>query len=214
MLEKRFPKAISAYRLFLFGVKEFYKDLKGFYKIVKFLRKGNTYLNLNRSELELYYQMPRDILKLLPVLVLASLPLSNYLILPLIIYFPRQLLTSHFWNLQQKTEFRIIYLKKRLTHHRPVFRHLQGRLNEIDDKVAKDKWASTLGLLGSGVQPTIDDILECKDLFQMDPYKLNRLRRSHIVNYVNHQVNELKFNVHYGVLEIVGKNAWDTGILV
>lgn len=179
--EKRFPKAVSAYRVFMLGVKEFYKDLKGFFKIVTFLRKDNKYLNLNRRELELYYQMPKDILKLLPVLVLGSLPLSNYFILPLIIYFPKQLLTSHFWNLQQKTEFRIFYLQKRLMNHRQVFRHLQAHLCDIDNKVLREKWATTLGLIGSGVQPTIEDILECKDLFQEEPYHLSHLSRKHIV---------------------------------
>lgn len=181
IVERRFPKAISAYRIFTFGVKEFYKDLKSFFKVVHYLRKGHTYLNLNRSEIELYYQMRRDILKLLPVLILGSLPFSNYVILPLILYFPRQLLTSHFWNLQQKNEFRVVYLQKRLMYHRPVFRHLQANLKNVENVTLQEKWGHVLGLIGSGVQPTTEDILECKDLFNREPYHLKNLSRNHIV---------------------------------
>lgn len=182
VIEKRFPKAMDAYRVFIFGVKEFYRDLKDFLKVAHLVhRDSRLYSNLNRKEIELYYQMPRDILKLAPILIFSSLPFAYYILLPLIVYFPRQLLTSHFWNLQQKKEFSIMYLQKRLMYHRPVFRHLQARLKKIDDKLLQEKWANILGLIGSGVQPSIEEILECKELFDVAPYDLKYLSRNHIV---------------------------------
>lgn len=174
---------MNAYRVFTYGVKEFYIDLKSFIKVINILHRGKLFLNLTRREIELYYQMPRDMLKVVPILILGSLPFSNYVILPLIVYFPRQLLSSHFWNLQQKNEFSIIYLQKRLMHQRPVFRHLQANARKIQDKVLQDKWSNILGLIGSGVQPAMEDILECQRLFDREPYDLTLLSRSHIVRH-------------------------------
>lgn len=36
--------------------------------------------------------------------------------------FPKQLLTSHFWSLQQRTQFAVNDQKARLHHYKPVFR--------------------------------------------------------------------------------------------
>lgn len=39
-----------------------------------------------------------------------------------------------------------------------------------------------LGLIGSGGQPTVEEILACKQLFMDEPYHLLYLSRNHIVS--------------------------------
>lgn len=186
IIEQRFPNAIRMYRVFMDGLKEFYTDLKDFVRIVRLLNTpGNTLRNLTRKEIELYHQMPKDMIKVAPVLIFSTLPLSNYFVLPLIYMFPRQLLTSHFWNLQQRSEFNVLILKERLIYNRPVFRHIQARLDSLQGHHLYCPWKNILAMLGSGVQPSIAKILMCKDLFMDEPYELNCLHRKHMVCTLN-----------------------------
>lgn len=181
-IERRFPNAMRTYRVFMDGLKEFYTDLKDFVRIVRILNSpGNSLANLTRKEIELYHEMPKNMLKVAPVLIFCTLPFSNYLVLPLIYLFPRQLLTSHFWNLQQKSEFSVLILKQRLMHNRPVFRHIQAELENLKDHPLYCAWRNILGMLGSGVQPSVAKILMCKDLFVGKPYEFGYLNRNHMV---------------------------------
>lgn len=186
ILTNRFPNAMKVYRSFMDGVKCFYIDVKEFLRIVKLLYFTNVSIhNLNRSELELYHSMPKDIMKIAPVLLVSTLPLANYVIFPLIFYFPRQLLTKHFWTIQQRAEFNVLNLRGRLTSNRPVFRHLQSKLYKVPNNAyLRDKWGRILGLLGSGQHPTVAEILECKELFLGRPYHLlyiNQLHARHLL---------------------------------
>lgn len=67
-----------------------------------------------------------------------------------------------------------------------LFRHLQSQLNFIKhDKCKKqlfENWNKVLGSIGSGGQPTVDEILACKQLFMDEPYHLLYLSRNHIVS--------------------------------
>ncbi|KAF7279751.1 hypothetical protein GWI33_006781 [Rhynchophorus ferrugineus] len=198
ILEKNFPTTMKTYRVFTEGIKVFILDTREYFKIVRLLNSpGGTYTKLLRREIELYHQMPKDMFKVAPILIFSTLPFAFYVLLPLIYALPKQLLTSHFWTLEQKSRYNIEYLHDRLVHNRPVFRHLQSQLNfikynkEIRDDLY-DSWAKVLGQLGSGVQPTIEDILACKCLFQDEPYHLFYLSRNHIFHLVR------THNIHAG----------------
>lgn len=182
LIEQRFPTAYLTYRVFVDGLKEFYVDLKSFVRIVRALNISGADLNdLTRKEIELYHQMPKDIMKMGPLLIFSTFPFAYYVVLPLIYLFPRQLMTSHFWNLQQKSEFSVLELKQRLMNNRPVFRHVQAKLKSLKGHQLYCSWKNILGMLGSGVQPSTDKILVCKDLFAEKPYDLRYLSRSHVV---------------------------------
>lgn len=84
LLEKRFPAAMKVYRVFMDGVKEFFADMKAFLKIRRIMSTRLDGLEvLTRKELELNYQMPRDMWKVAPVLVLSAVPFGHYVIFPL-----------------------------------------------------------------------------------------------------------------------------------
>jgi hypothetical protein len=96
--------------------------------------------------------------------------------------FPRQLLSSHFWSLQQKSDFAVDALKRRLYNQRPVLRSMQSRLEDIESPEMFHKWRHILGLLGSGVHPSTEKLSEVKSIFMGEPYHLKSLYSNHVVN--------------------------------
>lgn len=75
---------MQMYRVFVDGMKDFYRDMKLFLKISRIANTSALGLRaLTRKELELYYQMPKDMLRVAPVLLFSALPFANYFILPL-----------------------------------------------------------------------------------------------------------------------------------
>lgn len=84
VLEKKFPAAMKVYRVFTVGIKDFYLEMKQFLKITRIVHNSTQGLRaLTRRELEIYYQMPKDMLRVAPVLAMSALPFANYVIFPL-----------------------------------------------------------------------------------------------------------------------------------
>lgn len=75
---------MHVYRVFLSGVKDFFGDMKKYLKITR-IANGSTLgmRALTRKELELYYQMPREMMKIAPVLLVSALPFANYVVFPI-----------------------------------------------------------------------------------------------------------------------------------
>ncbi|KAG5676368.1 hypothetical protein PVAND_006209 [Polypedilum vanderplanki] len=179
VLEKKFPSAMHIYRVFSIGVKEFFNDTKMFFKINSIVNKQGL-KSLTRKEMELFNQMPKDMMKVSPVLLISALPFANYVIFPLAYMYPRTFLTSHFWSLQQRAEFQQLYIKERTAYNKKIFRKLQQNLNATVLLPCHNEFNYVLGLLGSGTHPTADDIIKIKDIFKNSPYKLDSLTSSHL----------------------------------
>ncbi|XP_049885333.1 LETM1 domain-containing protein 1 [Pectinophora gossypiella] len=179
-LEVRFPTAVRMYRVFSIGIKDFLRDLKTYISLRIKITKDKGFSKMSRKDIELFQKMPSDMLRIAPVLVLSAIPFGNYVIFPLAFLRPKTLLCSHFWSIQQRVDFSRQDLTERLRNNKPVFRALQAKLDMIQDSGLKEKWSRILALLGSGVHPTPNDILECKDLFTKEPYQLNNLTYSHM----------------------------------
>ncbi|XP_015931039.1 LETM1 domain-containing protein 1 [Parasteatoda tepidariorum] len=180
ILETKFPQAFKIYQVFSVGTKTLYSDIKEYIRISSSLSEGKSVRDLHRKELEVYFQVPKDLKKVAPVLLLAALPFANYVILPVIYLFPRQTLSSHFWSLQQKLDFAITYQRKKLYNYRPVFRHLQAQVNNIKDINLKENCQALFYKLGSGVHPTTDEIVSLKPLFVNKPYGIFSMSRKHL----------------------------------
>lgn len=182
-LEKHFPSAMKVYRGFMDGVRAFISDTKDYFKIILILNKHcNNFSKLLRREMELYDQLPKDMFRVAPVLIISSLPLGPYVIIPLAYAFPRHLLCSHFWTERQKAKFALLNLRDRLVHNRPVFRHLQGQMDFLQSHYLYYKWGNILGKIGSGTQPHVREIIHCKELFDGEPYHLFYLSHLHVVS--------------------------------
>lgn len=132
----------------------------------------------------LYYQLPKDMMKIAPVLLISTLPFANYVVFPIAYMYPRLFLSSHFWSLDQRKDFQQIYLKIRISNNRKVLRYLQSKLELTKRGGPEDfqKWNYLLGLLGSGTNPSSDEILAVKHLFSEAPYSLSSLPASQLVS--------------------------------
>ena len=111
-----------------------------------------------------------------------------YLIYNLFRYvLPKQLLSTHFWSLQQRHDFALQDHKKCVQHFRPIFRCMQARIPSVsDDTNLQVKLSKILSKLASGVHPTVEEILEVKILFQLEPFHLNCLYPRHKASYLNY----------------------------
>lgn len=84
ILEKKFPGAMRVYRVFMDGVKLFGRDMIDFVKIRSSMVVGTRDIDtLSRRELELYYQMPNDMRKVGPVLLISAIPFAHYVTMPI-----------------------------------------------------------------------------------------------------------------------------------
>lgn len=82
-VEKKYPGAFKVYRVYMDGVASFYRDMKDYVKIsAKLLGRPENVTQLTRRELEIYYQLPRDIRKVGPLLLVSSIPFAQYLTMP------------------------------------------------------------------------------------------------------------------------------------
>lgn len=179
VLKKNFPRTMQVYSIFSEGTKAFYFDLKKYLSVVKkHTLDGVEYLTSN--ELQLKYKLQKDIMKISPVLLISAVPFTNYIIFPLAFYFPRHILTSHYWTQQQKLDFLVIDHQRRLRHNMPLFKCLQAEVPNITDKLLLKKWNDVIACLGSGSHPTTEDIIYCSNLFLDKPYGLKNLKRKHL----------------------------------
>lgn len=96
-------------------------------------------------------------------------------------YFPKQLLSSHFWSLQQRQDFAMLDLKMATRAFRPTFRSMQARISSVEQEQLRDKLSDILSKLACGVHPTVEEVLEIKILFQGEPFHLNCLYPRHKV---------------------------------
>jgi len=185
ILEQRFPRTMQKYHVLSVGTKDIYMDIKRMPSLIK--KQGlNGTDSLTREELQFMYTLPKDLRKFLPLFFLSAIPFANYIIFPLIFYFPRHLLTSHYWTLQQKLEFMLFDVKRKLKHNKPLFKCMQAELETIKDETLKIKWQNAMACLDNGTHPSVKDIIACCELFSGIPYSLNVLKRKHLVSSLLH----------------------------
>ena len=181
-IEKRFPK-MKIMRVFNSGIKDLYLDMKRYV----FIRKKQRQLGidkLTREELELSFTLPKNLLKVSPILLISAIPFTNYIVFPMIYFFPRTFLISHFWTIQQRLEFLLYEQKRKLQHNKSVLRCLQAEMQNIAEPSLKVTWNEVIGSLGSGTHPTPSVIIASKQLFIEQPYSLKSLKRNHVVRKI------------------------------
>lgn len=103
--------------------------------------------------------------------------------------FPKTFLSSHFWSLQQKSQFAIELQKKRLVNQRPVLRHLQSQVASIRDEKLREMCREVLFKLGSGTQPSLREIMRIKPLFESDPFSIKAMHGPHVVTNYTYTLN-------------------------
>ncbi|KAL7065200.1 hypothetical protein AAHC03_04763 [Spirometra sp. Aus1] len=74
---------------------------------------SSNFNGLTRNEIRLLRTVPRDMVRLTPLLVAVALP-ATIAILPLFLAFPRLLLTRNFWTEAERRHFDVLQLRLRL----------------------------------------------------------------------------------------------------
>lgn len=83
VLEKKFPGAMRVYRVFMDGVKFFGRDMMDYVKIRSQMVVGGRDIDtLTTRELELFYQMPNDMRKVGPIILISAIPFAHYITMP------------------------------------------------------------------------------------------------------------------------------------
>ncbi|XP_015189122.1 PREDICTED: LETM1 domain-containing protein 1 [Polistes dominula] len=178
-LSKNFPKTMGLYRMFVYGTQNYISDLKVYLVILK-KHSLDGLDSLTRDEIQLAHSIHKDVIKAAPVILISLIPFTNYAIIPLAYFFPRQMLTHHFWTPEQKIDFTLYYYSQRFKYSRPLFHCMESKANHINDQILKTKWSGIIACLGSGGQPTVESMVSCIALFASSPYSLDTLESKHM----------------------------------
>lgn len=117
------------------------------------------------------FQMPKDIVKVGPVLIISLLPFANYVVFPIAwassslyglqspdprtqyrtrlfcIYrylFPQVFLSRHFWSIQEHMEFSFKKHKRKLYNYKPVIGLLQAKALKLHDEQLQPRLLTVL----------------------------------------------------------------------
>ncbi|XP_050690452.1 uncharacterized protein LOC126982456 [Eriocheir sinensis] len=179
-LRNEMPDTFKMFSIFTVGLKEFIIDFKDLVTIlIQLSLPGFTLASLSRRELEVYYHMPGEMVRVFPIILLSSLPFGQNVAFPIGYWFPRHLLSHHFWDIQQRHEFGVLSLKRRLFNARPVFRSLQAAILTLNDE-DKEKCRNVFFKLGSGIHPNVEEILALIPLFQREPFHIHKIGSTHV----------------------------------
>lgn len=75
---------MKVYRVFMDGVKFFGRDMVQYVKIrSQMVIKDKAVSSMTRQELELYHQMPHDIRKVGPIILISAIPFAHYVTMPI-----------------------------------------------------------------------------------------------------------------------------------
>ncbi|XP_067170288.1 LETM1 domain-containing protein 1 isoform X3 [Apteryx mantelli] len=105
-LERTFPRFYVLYTTFTKGIQALFWEVKEIRKIkLKMSRQRLNSHQLPYREMERLRQFRRDLIKAIPIGIIAIPPFANFLVIVLMYFFPRQLLIRYFWTPQQQVEF-------------------------------------------------------------------------------------------------------------
>ncbi|CAI4221669.1 unnamed protein product [Auanema sp. JU1783] len=123
---EKWPKIASLNKLVFDGSKWCLNDIKTYFNLRKNMLSGKTTIEkLSTSDLEVLVQTPSETLKALTIIVLLPLPATFYLIGFCVVFFPRIVLTRHFWTDDQRKEFFAMEINKSNTMYDGIHQALK-----------------------------------------------------------------------------------------
>ncbi|KAK2514467.1 hypothetical protein Q9966_015708 [Columba livia] len=130
-------------------------------------------------DMERLRQFRRDLLKVLPVLVLAIPPFANFLVLILMYLFPRQLLIRHFWTSPQRRQFRELEDAARRSAYGAVLADLALAAPALPDPRLREPLRQLCAQVQGGSQPRVSQLCDLRGGFSAPPLALETLRGPH-----------------------------------
>ncbi|XP_038642403.1 LETM1 domain-containing protein 1 isoform X1 [Scyliorhinus canicula] len=175
-LERNFPRFYVIYSTFFRGFRLLYFDFKEVSGIKrKMAEQALKYNQLPYREMEKLRQFRRDIIKVMPVVLLSLPPFANYMVFILMYFFPRQLLIRHFWTRDQQQEFMEIYHSTRAQVYPNALRNLTKAASKVPDRRLKNKLLQLSNKVEEGIHPEISQLQLVAKLFSGHPLDVRHI---------------------------------------
>lgn len=188
-LRSRFPRAFKIYTILKNGTQRFGNESLMFLRIMKQLMQNPKSLeSLKWNEVNVYRELPRDWKKVAPVMLIASFPFLNYIVLPLAYLYPQKLLCKQFWTPRQKAIFNEAKFNNNLVLHDRVIINLKEQIeNSLTrrDNLAKNVSIDLIDKIHFGRKVDLNEVLELKKILNKPEFNLHNLTQKHLQNLVD-----------------------------
>ncbi|NWU73137.1 LTMD1 protein, partial [Pterocles burchelli] len=195
-LERTFPRFYVLYATFTKGIQALFLEVKEIRKIKsKMSRQRLSAQQLPYREMERLRQVRRDavpqrwgcfppfrrdVIKAIPIGIIAIPPFANFLVIVLMYFFPRQLLIRYFWTPSQQLEFLDAYDAIRRDSYPDVVESLALAARSLPDAQLQKRLQEICAEVQRGSQPCVAELYAVRSLFSGSPLGLNKLRVSHV----------------------------------
>ncbi|NXT25374.1 LTMD1 protein, partial [Syrrhaptes paradoxus] len=195
-LERTFPRFYVLYATFTKGIQALFLEVKEIRKIKsKMSRQRLSAQQLPYREMERLRQVRRDtvpqrcrrgrqfrrdVIKAIPIGIIAIPPFANFLVIVLMYFFPRQLLIRYFWTPTQQVEFLDAYDAIRRDSYPDVVESLALAARSLPDAQLQQRLQEICAEVQRGSQPRAAELYAVRSLFSGSPLGLNKLRVSHV----------------------------------
>lgn len=131
-------------------------------------------------DMERLRQFRRDVIKAIPVGLLAIPPFANFLVIVLMYFFPRQLLIRYFWTPSQQLQFLDAYHAIRSAAYAEVLQSLALATSSLPEPRLQTQLQELCTKVQRGSQPRVAELYALRSLFSGPPLGLSKLRASHV----------------------------------
>ncbi|KAM7028367.1 LETM1 domain-containing protein 1 isoform 1-T1 [Acridotheres tristis] len=192
-LERSFPRFYVLYSTFKTGIQALFLEAKEIRKIKsKMSQQQLSTQQLPYREMERLRQFRRDVLKAIPIGIIAIPPFANFLVIVLMYFFPRQLLIRYFWTPKQQQEFLDAYGRTRRDVYPDVLRGLARAAGSLPEPQPRELLQQLCAQVQGGAQPHLAQLLAVRSLFSGSVLALNRLRVDHVVSSAQPRCDTLR----------------------
>ncbi|XP_037267653.1 LETM1 domain-containing protein 1 [Falco biarmicus] len=180
-LERTFPRFYVLYTTFTKGIQALFLEVKEIRKIKsKMSHQRLSVQQLPYREMERLRQFRRDVIKAIPIGIIAIPPFANFLVIVLMYFFPRQLLIRYFWTPRQQVEFLDAYDAVRRGSYPHVLASLALAARSLPEPQLREGLQELCAEVQRGRQPRVAQLYALRSLFAGSPLALSKLRVSHV----------------------------------
>ncbi|XP_042750722.1 LOW QUALITY PROTEIN: LETM1 domain-containing protein 1 [Lagopus leucura] len=180
-LQHRFPRLYALHSAFTAGLESLLADAREVRRIRQAMaRHGLSAAQLNYRDMERLRQFRRDVLKAVPVALIAIPPFANFLVLLLMYFFPRQLLIRHFWTPRQQQEFSEENHSARRAAYPAVLSCLDAAAQSLPQQQLQRRLRELCVEVQRGRHPLVAELCALQPLFSGPALRLAELRGAHV----------------------------------
>ncbi|NXJ32997.1 LTMD1 protein, partial [Ciconia maguari] len=191
-LERTFPRFYVLYATFTKGIQALFLEVKEIRKIKSKMshqrlsvqqlpyREMERLRQVRRGARDAFRQFRRDVIKAIPIGVIAIPPFANFLVIVLMYFFPRQLLIRYFWTPNQQVEFLDAYDAIRRDSYPDVVESLALAARSLPEPQLQKRLQELCAEVQRGSQPRVAELYAVRSLFSGSPLGLNKLQVSHV----------------------------------